>query len=164
MKQRSPIAVFLLPFVTFGIYSIVWQVKTKNEMNNLGATIPTAWLLIVPFVNIYWLWKYSEGVEKVTNAAITGVLAFVLQFLLGSIGSAILQNEFNKPIASAAPGVPGAPMAAFQVDNSPQPDASFGGPVASPATPQLAAPVMPTMSEVITPTPQSDPSNAQPTQ
>ena len=165
MKQRSPIAVFLLPFVTFGIYSLVWQVKTKNELNSLGADIPTAWLIIVPFVNLYWLWKYSEGVEKVTNGAVTAILAFVLQFLLGSIGEAILQNEFNKPVA--AMGAPGSPQAAYPVaavgaPGTPQPDASFGGPVEN----QAVAPgpasfnAVPT---VTTPAP-SDSTNAQPTQ
>ena len=43
MKHRSPIAVFLLPLITFGIYSIYWKVKTKGEMNEKGAQIPTAW-------------------------------------------------------------------------------------------------------------------------
>ncbi len=96
MKQRSPIAVFLLPFITFGIYSLVWMVKTKGEMNTKGAEIPTAWLIIVPLVNIWWMWKYSEGVEKVTNAKMSGVLAFILLFLLGMIGQAIIQDSFNK--------------------------------------------------------------------
>jgi hypothetical protein len=52
MKNRNVVAVVLLPFVTFGIYSIYWEVVTKNELNAQGAQIPTAWLLIVPFVNI----------------------------------------------------------------------------------------------------------------
>ena len=157
MKQRSPIAVFLLPFVTFGIYSLVWQVKTKNEMNQQGAIIPTAWLLIVPFVNLYWLWKYSEGVEKVTNGAISGVLAFVLQALLGTIGEAIIQNEFNKPVTALTTGMsvpspssadgaaPIAPVATPEL--GPLPDASFGGPVGPvvPAdTPAIAEPVIAT--------------------
>jgi len=96
MKQRSPIAVLLLPLITFGIYSIVWLVKTKGEMNSRGAEIPTAWLIIIPFVNVWWMWKYSEGVERVTAANISGVVSFILLFLLGSIGQAIIQNSFNK--------------------------------------------------------------------
>ncbi|NBU33013.1 DUF4234 domain-containing protein [bacterium] len=67
MKKRSPVAVLLLPFVTFGIYSIYWLVKTKGEMKALGADIPTAWLIIVPLVNFWWYWKYCKGVEQVTN-------------------------------------------------------------------------------------------------
>ena len=95
MKHRSPIAVLLLPLITFGIYSIYWMVKTKGEMNERGAQIPTAWLIIVPIVNIWWMWKYSEGVGKVTNDKISDVLAFVLILLLGIIGNAIIQNFFN---------------------------------------------------------------------
>jgi uncharacterized protein DUF4234 len=96
MKNRNPLAVFLLPFVTFGIYGLYWLIATKGEMNKRGATIPTAWLIIVPLVNIWWLWKYSEGVEKVTSGKLSGVLAFVLLWLLGSIGNAIIQDSFNK--------------------------------------------------------------------
>ncbi len=33
MKKRSVLAVILLPIVTLGIYSIVWFVKTKKELN-----------------------------------------------------------------------------------------------------------------------------------
>ncbi|GAI30384.1 unnamed protein product, partial [marine sediment metagenome] len=36
-------------------------------MNAKGAQIPTAWLIIIPFVNIWWYWKFCEGVELVTN-------------------------------------------------------------------------------------------------
>ena len=108
MKQRSPIAVFLLPFITFGIYSLYWMVKTKGEMNEKGSKIPTAWLIIVPFVNIWWMWKYGEGVEKVTNEKLSGVLAFILLLLLGSIGQAVIQNSFNAIIAV----VPSAPTSA----------------------------------------------------
>lgn len=41
MKSRNPLSVLFLPLVTIGIYSIVWYVKTKNEMNIRGANIPT---------------------------------------------------------------------------------------------------------------------------
>lgn len=96
MKNRNPVAVLLLPFITFGVYAIVWFVKTKREMNTLGAQIPTSWLLIIPFVNIYWMWKYSEGVQLVTKGAQSQAVAFILLFLLSVIGMAIIQSEFNK--------------------------------------------------------------------
>jgi hypothetical protein len=117
MKNRNPIAVALLPFVTFGIYSLYWYVVTKGEMNTLGAKIPTAWLLIIPFANIWWVWKYSEGVEQITGAKLNGMLTFVLLFLLGSIGQAIVQDSFNNNVsaasASAAPvaSAPETPVA-----------------------------------------------------
>jgi membrane protease YdiL (CAAX protease family) len=110
MKHRNPFAVVVFSIITFGIYALVWQVKTKGEMNKLGAQIPTAWLIIIPFVNIWWLWKYSEGVGKVTNEKLSAVMSFVLLFLLSIIGMAIVQNEFNKlgtaPVATNEPAVP----------------------------------------------------------
>jgi len=88
--------VILLSIITFGIYSLFWYVTTKNEMNAKGAQIPTVWLIIIPFVNIWWYWKFSEGVEIVTNKGMETVIAFLLIYLLGVIGEAIIQNELNK--------------------------------------------------------------------
>lgn len=96
MKKRNPFLVFFLPFITFGIYGLVWSVKTKNEMNSQGASIPTAWLLIIPLANIYWLWAYSKGVAQVTKGGLSAIVSFILPFFLGPIGSAVVQNEFNK--------------------------------------------------------------------
>jgi len=96
MQYRNPIMVILLSIITFGIYSLVWVVTTKNQMNAKGAQIPTAWLLIIPFVNIWWYWKFCEGVELVTNEGMGTVVAFLLIYLLGAIGEAIIQNELNK--------------------------------------------------------------------
>ncbi len=126
MKNRSPIAVFFLVIITIGIYGIVWSVKTKNEMNKLGAEIPTAWLMIVPIVNIWWLYKYSEGAEKVTGGKMSAILAFILLWILGLIGMAILQNEFNKV---GAGGTAGAAQ-----PQTPPADSSFGGPTTPPAS------------------------------
>lgn len=117
MKNRNPIAVVLLSFVTFGIYAIYWEVKTKGEMNALGADIPTAWLIIVPLVNIWWLWKYSEGVEKVTGGKLSGVLAFILLWVLGPIGGAIVQDSFNNNVA-ASPATE-TPMQAAPTETTP---------------------------------------------
>jgi hypothetical protein len=113
VKKRSPVAVLLLPLITLGIYSLYWEVVTKIEMNNKGASIPTAWLIIVPIVNIWWIWKHSEGVEKVTGEKMSAVIAFILQFLLGFIGQAIIQDSLNKvadqPAVASAPAEPNAP-------------------------------------------------------
>ncbi len=96
MQHRDPIMVILLSIITLGIYSLFWYVATKNEMNTKGAQIPTAWLLIIPFVNIWWYWKFSEGVELVTNKGMGVAVAFLLLWFLGTIGEAIIQNNLNK--------------------------------------------------------------------
>ncbi|MFO8010507.1 MAG: DUF4234 domain-containing protein [Dehalococcoidia bacterium] len=87
--------VFFLSLITLGIYGLVWYVKTKNEMNTRGAQIPTAWLLIIPVVNWFWAWKFSEGVEVVTSKQMSAVIAFFLLLFLGAIGMAIIQDKFN---------------------------------------------------------------------
>lgn len=123
MKKQSPLAVFFLSLITLGIYSIVWHARTRGEMNRLGQNVPTTWLIIVPLVNIWWLWKWSQGVGAVTNEKVSGVLAFILVWLLGAIGQAIIQDAFNKiepagaspsPFAAAAPSA--SPMAGSPVD------------------------------------------------
>jgi len=53
--------------LTCGIYGFYWQIVTKNEINEVGGDIPTAWLLLVPIANFYWLWKYVESWLKVTK-------------------------------------------------------------------------------------------------
>jgi hypothetical protein len=100
MKKRNPAVVALLSVITIGIYMIVWYVKTKNEMNAQGANIPTAWLIIIPFVNLYWLWKYSKGVEMVTNKRISKGKCFALNAIPCSVCHAtviaVTQNSLNK--------------------------------------------------------------------
>jgi hypothetical protein len=96
MTRRSVLSVLILTIVTFGIYGLFWLVKTKDEMNERGASVPTAILLIVPLVNLYWMWKYAEGVEIVTDRRMSGPVAFLVLWLLGIIGMAILQSEYNR--------------------------------------------------------------------
>ncbi len=117
MEKRSPAAVFILCFVTLGIYGIVWYVKTKGELNAKGAEIPTAWLMIVPIANWFWLWKWSQGVEKVTGGSSSAGSTFVLMILLGPIGAAIIQGAFNK--ISSGGSVPEPPKAEAKPEAAP---------------------------------------------
>lgn len=93
MKRRSPAAVFFLPIITFGIYWIVWLAKTRGELKGQGALVPTTWLYIVPIVNIWWLWRFSAGVARVTGRSTGGT--FALLFLLGNIGGTFVQAGLN---------------------------------------------------------------------
>ncbi len=95
MKKREPLAVFFLPIITLGIYSLIWYVSTKEEMKSRGAEIPTAWLLILPIVNIFWLWSYAKGVNTVTGGVKSTGAAFAWLFFLGCIGMAVIQSSFN---------------------------------------------------------------------
>jgi len=100
MTKRSVVLVALFALFTLGIYQVYWYVVTKGEMVERGADIPTAWLLIIPIANIYWLWKWAQGVEHVTRSASSAVatlcLMFVLSLLgLGFVATAIIQSMFN---------------------------------------------------------------------
>lgn len=102
MIERSPIVVLLLGAFTGGIYSLIWYVKTKDEMVSRGADIPTAWYLIIPILNLLWLWKWGQGVEKVTNGEMSAVVALILLIMLGPIGMFVVQGKFNA-VAGGAP-------------------------------------------------------------
>ena len=96
IKERNIVSIYLLTFITFGIYGIYWEVQTKEELNKLGADIPTAWLLIVPIANIYWLYKYAEGYSNKVKKDNNGVLWFIIFWFIGIIMPAIVQSDLNK--------------------------------------------------------------------
>ena len=96
IKNRNIFAVYLLGIITFGIYFLYWYVQTKVEINSLGAEIPTAWLLIIPIANLYWMWKYYEGFAIQVKKDNNTILWFLLYFFIGIIMPAIVQSELNK--------------------------------------------------------------------
>jgi ABC-type transport system involved in cytochrome c biogenesis permease subunit len=96
VKSRNIVMVYLLSMITFGIYGIYWTVATKNEINGQGAEIPTAWLIIIPIANIYWMYKYCEGFSEKVKKDDNTLLWFVLYILVGIIMPAIIQSELNK--------------------------------------------------------------------
>jgi hypothetical protein len=104
MQKRSVVAVIVLTLVTFGIYGLIWHVKTKNEMVDQGADIPTAWLLLIPIANIYWYWKWCGGVDHVTGGKMSQPVTFLLSVLLSLIGMAIIQDALNQAIDRGLPG------------------------------------------------------------
>ena len=110
MKKQNPLSLLILIVLTFGIYGIVWLARTRGEMVRKGADIPTTFLIIVPIANYYYLWKWSKGVEHVTNGKMQWAIAFLLQWLLSGIGSAIIQDSFNKVSDAGMPAM-GAPLA-----------------------------------------------------
>jgi magnesium-transporting ATPase (P-type) len=107
IKRRDILAIYLLSIITFGIYAIYWLVQTKKEMNGLGAAIPSAWLLIVPIANLYWMYKYCEAFSMYVKKDNNAILWFILYVLIGIIMPAIVQSELNK-MAEAPQAAPRA--------------------------------------------------------
>lgn len=96
VEKRNPWLVLILSFLTLGIYAIYWLVKTKKEINDLGAKIPTCWWLVIPILNIYWLYKYSEGFTLKIKKGDSPILWFLLLIVVGPIGMLLMQMELNK--------------------------------------------------------------------
>jgi hypothetical protein len=96
VKRRGLLFVYVVGIITLGIYFIYWHISTKNEMNRMGAEIPTAWLIIIPIANIYWLYKYAEGFSKKVRRDDNGVLWFLLFWFVSIVTPAIVQPELNK--------------------------------------------------------------------
>ena len=101
VTHRSPLTVFILSVVTLGIYAIVWLVKTRGELNTQGAEIPTTWLVLIPFVGFWWLWKFSEGAARVSGGS-AGAYFAVLFILSPAIGGPFIQSDLNK-VQAATP-------------------------------------------------------------
>jgi hypothetical protein len=97
IKQKNVFLVYLFMVITFGIYSLVWYVKSKRDMNALGAQIPTSWLMVIPVVGIFWFYKYCEGYGDHVKKNGSGLTLFAITFLLGGLVTPfIVQSELNK--------------------------------------------------------------------
>jgi len=96
IQKRDLFVVILLLVVTLGLYFIYWGVKTKGELCRMGAKIPTAWLLIVPFAYFYFWYKYAEAFTIFVKKGSDPMGYFLLMALLPWVGIVLLQSEFNK--------------------------------------------------------------------
>lgn len=101
VKERNPFLVFILSFITLGIYIIYWFVSTTKELRRSGEETPHFWLLIIGIIPIlgfpfllYFLWKYLDAVEKVTSA--NKIMLFVLFLIIFPMGLVVTQVELNK--------------------------------------------------------------------
>lgn len=96
IKERNLFLIYIFTFLTFGLYGIYWWVATKNEINSLGAKIPTALLLIIPIANLYWFYRYCEGFAEKVKKDKNALLYFIIVLLIAIIMPAIVQSELNK--------------------------------------------------------------------
>lgn len=96
IKRRNSVFVIIISIITTGIYLIYWIVKTKNEMKSLGAEIPTAWLIIVPIGNLYFMYKYLESFSNFVKKDNNGVLWVLLTLAVPPLVIVVVQVELNK--------------------------------------------------------------------
>lgn len=73
-KTRSPIGVFLLWFVTFGIYGFVWHYKVNTELKNFSPSIQVnpgmaVLALFIPIANYVSIYNTGKRVQQAQAAA-----------------------------------------------------------------------------------------------
>ena len=98
-ESQTPAIIFApIAVIAYMIFYIHWLVTTKNALNCLGATIPTTWFIIIPFVNVYFFYKYSQAFSRyvLNNRATTTFGCFLLIFCMQPIAIIILQMQLNK--------------------------------------------------------------------
>jgi uncharacterized membrane protein len=114
-KIRSPWAPALLPFVTLGIYAIVWYYKVNREMADLGRAKGTdelgdspvksvlavtfGALIIVPAViSLIHTAQRIQRAQRLTGVEpqLNGWLALVLALVISPAFYAYEQSELNK--------------------------------------------------------------------
>jgi hypothetical protein len=113
VKVRNPWAVALLPFVTLGVYHLVWWYRVNVEMKEYGeskgydlgrrpansvvALFPGA-VLIVPALITYWKGTVRvQGTEALADIEpINGWLVILLFVLIFPAAFAYLQASLNR--------------------------------------------------------------------
>jgi len=124
VKVRSPWAVALLPFVTFGVYHVVWWYKVNKELKAYGeakgydlgqnptnsalALFP-GFLIVVPPLVSYWRGtKRVQGASKIAGREpASGWIALILYLLLSPGMFAYLQVSLNNVWEQEAEPLPG---------------------------------------------------------
>ncbi|HWM53788.1 MAG TPA: DUF4234 domain-containing protein [Solirubrobacterales bacterium] len=131
VKIRNPWAVALLPFVTLGIYHLVWWYRINRELRDYGqakgydlgqnptnsvlALFPGG-LIVVPALVTYWRGtKRVQGASRLGgNEALNGWIALILYFLLAPGLWAYIQVSLNDLWHKEADALPGQELPAAQ--------------------------------------------------
>jgi Domain of unknown function (DUF4234) len=124
-KIRNPLAPALLPFVTFGIYYLVWYFKINKEMAELGKAtgrteelgdspgtslmaVMFGWIIIVPpILSFYNTCKRQQALRNMTTPGDNGLepgLGLILGLFIGPVATYMIQDSLNKGWSAQAGG------------------------------------------------------------
>jgi hypothetical protein len=124
VKIRSPWAVALLPFITLGIYNLVWWYKINKEMkafgelkgydlgrkplNSLLAFFPGGLIIVPALISLWRGGKRIQGTAAVAGKEpMSGWLAIILYFVFSPALYAYMQVQLNnvwRDVLEPAPG------------------------------------------------------------
>jgi len=100
------IALIVVPAgVVAGAFGRLWEwcvVKPIEEMKVKGIQLPTTWRYFAPFGSYGWLWKFSKGIEAITDRRMRAAGVFAAVFFLGIIGFVIIRAIIQRRLARVA--------------------------------------------------------------
>jgi hypothetical protein len=119
--ERSALATVLYcMFVP--LFIVYWYVETKEEMKRrTNMPLPSGWWFLVPFGGLYFLWKWSEGIEQGTGYP--KMTAFLLCLFISPVGVYIVQSKLvggGQPHGMQAAGGYGQQAAGYPPGYPPQ--------------------------------------------
>jgi uncharacterized membrane protein len=68
LNRPSTTKIWLLTIATLGLYYVYWCAQSGKDINTAARAklVPSAWYLIVPGLNYYWVWQYATALESVS--------------------------------------------------------------------------------------------------
>jgi hypothetical protein len=88
-----------------GAFGGLWDwcvTQPIEEMSAKGIQLPTTWRYFTLFGSYGWLWKFSKGIEAITERRIRAAGVFASVFFLGIIGFVIIKAVIRRRLVKVA--------------------------------------------------------------
>jgi hypothetical protein len=100
-KYRNMFVQVVLFFITCGIYGIYWFYQTASELKQIARdpnASPALWTLltIIPLVNLYAFYRYSELFDSATGEKLPWWAVFLLFIVCAPAVWLVVQLELNR--------------------------------------------------------------------
>jgi hypothetical protein len=112
VKVRRPVAAALLPYVTLGIYHVVWWYRVNRELRDYGdsigqdlghsplksalAVFPGCFLILPSIITVYRGTKRIQAAARLAGQTpVNGWLALVMYLVLPAVLWGYLQSSLN---------------------------------------------------------------------
>lgn len=93
-KRRSLGKQVLFFIITLSLYGLYWSYVTAKQIDQGTNVSVSPWMVIIPILNLYALWKICKGAEAVTDQS--GALLFILFIVFSPISWYMIQSGINK--------------------------------------------------------------------
>ena len=94
------LAIIVVPAgLVAGAFGRLWDwciTQPVEQMKVKGIQLPTTWRYFAPFSTYAWLWKFSKGIEAITDRRIRAAGVFASVFFLGIIGFLIIRYAIHR--------------------------------------------------------------------